>query len=119
MIKTNFNLDIPVFIISYIELKELYDNKHSWWGTSNKEIYDNIIFVIPPYTSSKVIEELGNMNNMLERSESYKNNIFWSYDLKNYRKSNWWVNSAKKSVRDYITIRTANTVRKILEICSN
>ena len=46
------------------------------------------------------------------------NFIFWSYDLKNYRKSNWWNKTASTNISDKITIRTANTMKKVLEICN-
>ena len=49
--------------------------------------------------------------------KEYNNSIFWSYDLKNYRKSNWWSKTASTEISDKITIRTANTMKKILEIC--
>ena len=48
--------------------------------------------------------------------EEYNNSIFWSFDLGNYRKANWWVKTASTSIKDKITIRTANTMRKLLEI---
>ena len=38
--------------------------------------------------------------------------------LNNYRKSNWWKRTATESVKDQITIRTANTMKKILELCN-
>ena len=117
MIKNKFNIDIPIFVISYHELKELFDNRPSWWGSNDKSIYDNIIFVISPHTCGKICDVLGDINDKLEKIMIYKNNIFWSYDLNNYRKTNWWSRTASTSIRDYITIRTANTVRKILEIC--
>ena len=60
---------------------------------------------------------LGEPNNELEKIKQYKNNIFWSYDLKEYRKTNWWSKTASSDIRDMITIRTANTVKKLLEIC--
>lgn len=53
----------------------------------------------------------------LEKIQEYKNNIFWSYDLKNYRKTNWWAKTASTSISNSITIRTANTMKKILELC--
>ena len=49
--------------------------------------------------------------------KDYNNSIFWSYDLKNYRKSNWWSKTASTNIKDKITIRTANTMKKVLEIC--
>lgn len=117
MIKDKFQLIIPVYIIEVDELKELLDNHPSWWGTENKEIYNNIIFIIPPCKYKEVYSSLGEPNNELEKIKQYKNNIFWSYDLKEYRKTNWWSKTASSDIRDMITIRTANTVKRLLEIC--
>lgn len=117
MIKGKFNLDIPVHIITVQELKELLDNHPEWWGKNEKGIYDNIIFVIPPTTYSEVISIIGSPNEY-EKIKEYKNNIFWSYSLKDYRKTNWWSKTASTSISNSITIRTANTVKKILEICN-
>lgn len=38
-------------------------------------------------------------------------------DLKNYRKSAWWVKTASIDIKDKITIRTANTIKKLIDIC--
>lgn len=48
IIKNKFNLEIPIFIISELELEDILSNNPEWWGTDNKEIYDNLIFIIPP-----------------------------------------------------------------------
>ena len=116
MIKNKFNLDIPIFILTMQELEEILEHSPEWWGKNDKEIYNNIIFVIPPTTSKEVFETIGSPNEY-EKIQEYKNNIFWSFDLKNYRKSNWWSKTASTEISDKITIRTANTMRKILEIC--
>ncbi len=88
IIKNKFNLDIPIFVITLTELKELLDNKPDWWGSDNKEIYDNIIFIIPPFTYKEIYDVLGKENKSLEKIYEYKNNIFWSYKLAFYRKTN-------------------------------
>ncbi len=48
IVKDKFNLEIPIFIISALELEDILNNNPKWWGTDNKEIYDNLIFIIPP-----------------------------------------------------------------------
>ena len=53
----------------------------------------------------------------LEQIAEYHNSIFWSFDLKNYRKSTWWVKNASTDIKDKITIRTANTIEKLLDLC--
>ena len=117
IIKNKFNLEIPIFIMTEIDLKDILNNNPKWWGTDNKEIYDNLIFIIPPTKYEEIYNALGNPKEDIEKIEEYNNYIFWSYDLKNYKKSNWWSKTASTNIRDKITIRTANTMRKVLEIC--
>lgn len=117
LIKTKFLLDIPVYITTDKELETILNNSPKWWGSSNKEIYDNLIFIIPPTKYEEVYNTIGSPKESLEQIEEYNNCIFWSFDLNNYRKSNWWVKTASTDIKDKITIRTANTMRKILEIC--
>ena len=42
------DLDIPVFVISQEKLEDILQHAPDWWGTENKEIYDNLIFIMPP-----------------------------------------------------------------------
>ena len=116
LIKTKFILDIPVYITTDKELEDILNNSPKWWGSSNKEIYDNLIFIIPPTKYEEVYNTIGSPKEGLEQIEEYNNCIFWSFDLNNYRKSNWWVKTASTDIKDKITIRTANTVKKLIEI---
>lgn len=116
IVKDKFNLEIPIFIISALELEDILNNNPKWWGTDNKEIYDNLIFIIPPIKYEDVYNTIGEPKKDIEKIKEYNNSIFWSYNLKNYRKSNWWNKTASTNIKDNITIRTANTMRKILEI---
>lgn len=59
IIKKEFNLDIPIFTIKVSDLKELLENSPTWWNTSDKNIYDNVIFVMPPLTYEEVYKALG------------------------------------------------------------
>ena len=38
---------------------------------------------------------------------------FWSFDRKQYAKANWWKKTAAAGIGEMITIRTANTLRKL------
>lgn len=116
MIKEKFNLDIPFYVMSSSELKDVLNNSPIWWGNDNKEIYDNIIFIMPPVTFEEVYESLGEPSNKLEQIMNYRNTIFWSFDLKNYRKCNWWIKTASSNVSNKITIRTANTIKGIVKL---
>lgn len=118
VILEKLNISIPVFIISKEELIELLNNQPKWWGLEDKKIYDNIIFIIYPSTYEEIYSVLLNPNDNLEKIKEYKNNIFWSYNLENYRKTNWWSRTANTSISNKITIRTANTIKKLLELCN-
>ena len=117
IIKNKFNLEIPIFVMTSLELEDILNNNPKWWGTENKEIYDNLIFIIPPTKYEDVYNTIGEPKEDIEKIKEYNNYIFWSYDLKNYRKSNWWNKTASTNISDKITIRTANTMKKVLEIC--
>ena len=94
----------------------MLNNAPDWWGEDNKEIYDNLIFMLPPLTYEKFYEEIGEPKAEYERVQQYREVIFWSFDRKNYQKTNWWSKTASSGVSDRLTIRTANTVRKIAEM---
>lgn len=116
LIKKQFGIDIPALIIPREMLEEILNNAPAWWGNDNKEIYDNLIFVIPPATFSDVYNELGEPEKELEKVKHYKGAIFWSFRRKEYQKTNWWSKTAGTGVGAKLTIRTANTVRKIVKM---
>lgn len=114
MIQERFNLNIPVFVVFREELEEELKNAPDWWGDENKEIYDNIIFLMPPLSYESFYDEIGNPKSEYENVHHYKNVVFWSFSRAYYQKTNWWSKTANLNVSDRITIRTANTVRKIV-----
>lgn len=64
-----------------------------------------------PTKVEEVIDVVGEPSENIDRIKVYKNVIFWSFDLKNYRKSNWWIKTASTSITNKITIRTGNTIK--------
>ena len=116
MIKELFGLKVPVFVIQREELEEILNNAPDWWGSEDKAIYDNLIFVMAPATSIDICREIGEPKEGLEMIEVYRNAIFWSFDRKDYQKTNWWPKTASAGVKDRITIRTAGTVRKTVNL---
>ena len=67
MIKNQFGLDIPVFVISKEELEDILHHAPDWWGDESKEIYDNLIFIMPPTTFKDVYSEIGEPKEGLEK----------------------------------------------------
>lgn len=68
-----------------------------------------------PTKVEEVIDVVGETSENIDRIKVYKNVIFWSFDLKNYRKSNWWIKTASTSITNKITIRTGNTIKKLIK----
>ena len=116
MIKNQFELEIPVFVISREALEDILHNAPEWWGNDNKEIYDNLIFIMPPAEFSDVYDEIGEPKKELEKIADYKDVIFWSFSRKDYQKTNWWSKTANANIGSKLTIRTANTVRKLVDM---
>ena len=114
MIRGRFELDIPVFVIAQEELKDLLSEAPVWWGTDNKEIYDNLIFIMPPAIAEILAVKIGEPTTELEEICICKSAIFWSFDRKNYMKANWWKKTASAGIGEMMTMRTANTLRKIV-----
>ncbi len=113
LVRGKFSLEIPVFVIAQPELKRLLEKAPQWWGTDSKDIYDNLIFAIPPYDIKSVAEKIGEPTPALEQVEICGNAAFWSFDRKLYAKANWWKKTAAAGIGEMLTIRTANTLRKI------
>ena len=67
MIKKQFQLDIPVFVISKEAFESILHNVPDWWGNENKEIYDNLIFIMLPATFADVFNEIGEPKEGLEQ----------------------------------------------------
>ncbi len=109
-VKTYLNSGNVVF--SSEELEDILQHAPDWWGDENKDIYDNLIFILPPLTFTDVLREIGEPKEGLERVMDYKNAVFWSFVRKDYQKTNWWSKTASSDIAGKLTIRTANTVRK-------
>ena len=116
MMQREFGLDIPVFIIPQDELVDILRHAPDWWGTENREIYDNLIFILPPATFPDIYHEIGAPKEGLEQIQAYQSVVFWSFSRKDYLKTNWWPKTARADIGSKLTIRTANTVRKIVSM---
>ena len=116
MIKDRFKLDIPVLVILQEELADILANAPKWWGSDDKDIYDNLIFMFPSVDYDRLYSALGEPKAEYEKVFNYRNAVFWSFVRKDYRRTNWWAKTAGEAVGREITIRTAGTVRKLAKL---
>ena len=113
MIRERFGLDVPVLVVTQAWLEDILNQAPDWWGGDEREIYDNLILVLPPATAGEIAGKLGEPTAGLEQVCVCEGAIFWSFDRKGYGKCNWWKRSASPGIGECITIRTANTVKKL------
>ena len=77
IINDKFNLEIPVFIMTTSELENILNHSPNWWGTDSKEIYDNLIFIIPPTKYEEVYNTIGEPSKNIEKIISSKTHNHW------------------------------------------
>lgn len=94
MIQRRFGLEIPVFVLPQEELADTLRHAPDWWGTEDPEVYDNLIFILPPASFQDVYREIGALKEGLEQIRDYGAAVFWSFDRKKYQKTNWWPKTA-------------------------
>lgn len=66
LILENFDLDIPVYVISSIDLNDMLNHSPEWWGTENKNIYDNIIFIMQDSNYEEIYSVVGEPKENIE-----------------------------------------------------
>lgn len=113
MIRNYFGYDISVYVLEKRDLQQIIDNAPEWWGTGDKEKYDNLIFILSNDSPQEVSNLIGSVSEGLEQVEIYQNIVFWTFDRKSYQKCNWWKKTASSEIADKLTIRTAGTIRKV------
>jgi uncharacterized protein (DUF1697 family) len=114
MIWNKFSLEIAVLILPVEEVRDILANAPDWWGSDDKDVYDNLIFLLPPATMEDVLKLLGEPQAEHEKIYVNKKAIFWSFIRENRTKTKWWKQTASAKVKDQLTIRTANTIRKMV-----
>ena len=72
------------FVILQEKLEDILSKATDWWGTSDKDIYDNLIFVMSPATAEIIAEKIGEPTKELEQICICDNTIFWSFDRNKY-----------------------------------
>ena len=115
LIMEKFKLGIAVMVISAVEVFEALNNAPDWWD-ADSESKHNAIFVIPPSTVEEVFENVGESKPEFEKVGSFGRVIFWSAPLKTFSRTRW-SKVVGSSVYDRITIRNANTVKKLIALC--
>ncbi len=118
IIAQKFGFTIPVCIISYAELADALNHAPDWWAApSDVEMVHQAIFLIPPITAAEVYNAVGKAKSDIENVWHYNQIIFWSAARSTFTKTRWCKISST-AVYNKVTIRNANTSKKLLALCS-
>ncbi len=117
ILEKKFDFPIGLALIDIHTLKEALDHVPDWWGDDPNSKH-NAIFVIQPVTAEEIIADAGKIKPEYEQLYAYKEIIFWSAPLKTFSRTRWSKIVATK-VYQSITIRNANTTKKLLELAQS
>lgn len=117
ILEQNFGLSIPLALIDALALKDTLDHAPAWWD-ADPEARHNALFVIPPAKADEVCTGVGPVRSEYEKVASYQNVIFWSASVKTISRTRWSKIVGTKAYQD-VTIRNANTTKKLLALLSN
>ena len=113
-IQNSLNMDIGLMVLSAEELVEAMSHAPDWWDIG-AEIKHNAIFVIPPATSEEIVSGIGETKPQFEKVDYYGPIIFWSAPLATFSRTRW-SQIVKTKYYSSITIRNANTARKLVSL---
>lgn len=114
LLKQHFGLDLALAVLTCAEIADALAHAPDWWGRE-PEVKHNAIFVIPPVSADRVLAEVGPHKPDYEKVGAYGQVIFWSAPLLTFSRTRW-SKIVGTSAYDWVTIRNANTFRKIVEL---
>ncbi len=117
ILEKQFGFPNSVAIIDETTLKEALEHVPEWWGDDPNSKH-NAIFVIQPATAKEIIADVGEIKPEYEQFYAYKEILFWSAPLKTFSRTRWSKVVGTKAYQN-ITIRNANTTKKLLELVSS
>lgn len=114
-IETRVGFRVVCAVISVSELRQALDAAPDWWGKGDAK--HNALFAIAPVTAREIMETVGAAKPEYEKVAMYEPVIFWSAPLKTFSRTRYST-IVSTTVYASVTIRNANTARKLLELAS-
>ncbi|MFT3951116.1 MAG: DUF1697 domain-containing protein [Oscillospiraceae bacterium] len=118
LIASEFGFSVAVGVYSAAELRDALAHAPAWWN-SDPASKHNAIFVIPPATAEAVCALVGETKPAYEQVHAYGNVIFWSAPIETFSRTRWSKIVQNKAAYNAITIRNANTFRKLVTLTAS
>lgn len=113
-IEKQFGFHIVCTLLSANELLEALKHAPKWWDSGDGK--HNAIFVIAPKTVEEIMSEVGEAKPEYELVAAHQPIIFWSAPIKTFSRTRYSKIVGTKAYQ-FITIRSANTTKKLAELC--
>ncbi len=110
-----FRLDIAVTVISAADLRDALAHAPAWWGNDPLSKH-NAIFVIAPVETEAVLASVGTAKPEYEQVAYHGRVIFWSAPIATFSRTRW-AKVVGTPAYGSITIRNANTAKKLAQLC--
>ena len=107
-----FQLEIALVILTAQELEDALEQAPFWWQ-EDPNAKHNAIFVIPPMTGKELVAGMGPSKPEFEKVAWNGKVVFWTAPLATFSRTKW-SQIVKTPYYQYITIRNANTAKKLL-----
>lgn len=114
MLEKTFGFPIRTTVISAVNLEAALLRAPAWWG-SDPAARHNALFVIPPATPQEILNQVGEIRPEYEHIAFSGQIIFWSAAIETIGRTRWAKIVGTKPYQS-VTIRNANTTRKLLEL---
>jgi uncharacterized protein (DUF1697 family) len=113
-IERQFGFRVVCSVISTSDLLDAVEHAPKWWGVG--EAKHNAIFVIAPKTAEDIMQEVGEAKPEYEKVAAYGQVIFWSAPIETFSRTRYSKIVGSRTYKS-VTIRNANTTRKLMELC--
>lgn len=113
-IEKMFGFKVTCSVIQASELQYALNNAPSWWGKDDG-LKHNALFIIAPATAKEIMKEVGEAKHEYEKVAAVEPVIFWSAPLKTFSRTRYSKIVGTKAYQS-ITIRNANTTKKLFEL---
>ena len=107
---------IGVAVMSAQELDATLAAAPAWWG-QDADSKHNALFILPGMTAPEIMTAVGDAKPEYEKVAAVGQIIFWSAPPKTFNRTRY-KNIVRTSAYQFVTIRNANTARKLAQLCS-
>lgn len=113
-IEQQFSFRVICSVITTDELQDAVAHAPVWWGKAEATSH-NAMFVIAPATTQTIMNEVGDIKPEYEQVAAHGPIIFWSAPVKTFGRTRYGKITGTSAYQS-ITIRNANTTRKLAEL---